>query len=462
MAARDDFESTITRLTQNNPLRSYLVTYSQLDHKIFSTRWSFGGAVVEAFGANNVDYFAASKEAHENPGEYHYHVSVRLCRPMRWMRVKDYLNEKYHVVVNFSTSSAMYIGAYRYATKEDKSPIIKHVLKRHPNLEMVSHTYNRAIVANSTYCENAAKKRMSAAEENPSNSEKRKRITKGDVAMFVVESSVKTELELINLATERRNLGDRALYDYLIAMRKQQREELVQDAWRFENANKIIEDENIDIMKTVDANCEKECICNGMWYRCAKEVLTKNNIEHSIFAEAVVECLTKGRQKHVNILLVGPASCAKTFLLKPVVDLFPNVFMNPASSTFGWMGIEKANLVLLNDIRWKPRGIQGGNIEWGDFLNLLEGLHVSLPAPMNTHCSHLKVNKCMPILATSIAPITYWVKDVSEPQTERHHEENLMMSERWNTFTFTHQIKKADKVIVPNCTVCFSKFILQK
>ena len=126
------------------------------------------------------------------------------------------------------------------------------------------------------------------------------------------------------------------------------------------------------------------------------------------------------------------------------------------------MGVEKSNLIFLNDLRWKPRERAGGNISWGDFLNLLEGLEVTLPAPMNTQSSHIKVMKAMPIVATSVAPVTYWVRDVNEPQTERHHQENFMMHERWNTFNLNHQISQQDKITVPDCTVCFSKFVLQK
>ena len=94
-------------------------------------------------------------------------------------------------------------------------------------------------------------------------------------------------------------------------------------------------------------------------------------------------------------MLHGPADCGKTFLLKPVCSLFPNVFMNPASSSFAWMGVEKSNLIFLNDLRWALRGIQDGNIDWQVFLNLLEGHTVSLPAPMNTNFFHIKVtNSC--------------------------------------------------------------------
>jgi len=87
-----DNQNIVNDLHDNSPRRTYLVTYSQLDHRKFPTRWSFGGAVVAAFGANNVDYFAATKEAHdEESGGYHYHVAIRLNKTMRWKAAKEYL-----------------------------------------------------------------------------------------------------------------------------------------------------------------------------------------------------------------------------------------------------------------------------------------------------------------------------------------------------------------------------------
>ena len=113
---------------------------SQLDHRKFPTGWSFSSAVVEAFGATSVDYFVASKEPHESSG-YHYHVALRLNKSMRWHEAKKYLKEKHNITVNFSVSSDMYAGAYRYATKYDKEKaFMGNVIKSHPNLEMISST----------------------------------------------------------------------------------------------------------------------------------------------------------------------------------------------------------------------------------------------------------------------------------------------------------------------------------
>ena len=66
-------------------------------------------------------------------------------------------------------------------------------------------------------------------------------------------------------------------------------------------------------------------------------------------------------------------------------------------------------------------------IDWDTFLNLLEGALTTLPAPMNSHSKHVIVKKKMPIFATSITEVTYWVNHPEEPMTDRHREENRMM-----------------------------------
>ena len=78
--------------------------------------------------------------------------------------------------------------------------------------------------------------------------------------MFIVEKKIKTELDLMSSATERRNLGDRVLYDYLISLRRVSRQEFVQDAWRFENAKQIIVDEKINRIEKLQEHAEKPCL----------------------------------------------------------------------------------------------------------------------------------------------------------------------------------------------------------
>ena len=62
----------------------------------------------------------------------------------------------------------------------------------------------------------------------------------------------------------------------------------------------------------------------------------------------------------------------------------------PAASSFSWIGVDDCCVIFLNDYRWNTKRFEG-NIEWGEFLRLLEGAGCDLPALMNTHTKHVKI-----------------------------------------------------------------------
>ena len=142
------------------------------------------------------------------------------------------------------------------------------------------------------------------------------------------------------------------------------------------------------IRSFVGTSCVQNC--NDLWLQCALDVLARNKVNKYVFADAIKTSLEKGRGKKRNVFLQGPANCGKTFLLKPLFEIYPETFANPAASSFGWMGAEEASIIILNDYRWDIKKY-GGNIDWTSRLNLLEGLEVNLPAPMNTYSRHVKI-----------------------------------------------------------------------
>ena len=77
-------------------------------------------------------------------------------------------------------------------------------------------------------------------------------------------------------------------------------------------------------------------------------------------------------KKGNDIMIIGPANCGKTFVLKPLTYIY-NLFVSPASGEFGWIGTE---LVFLNNLRWSNK-----LIPLSVFLNLLEGLLIYIQAP---------------------------------------------------------------------------------
>ena len=167
-------------------------------------------------------------------------------------------------------------------------------------------------------------------------------------------------------------------------------------------------------------------------------------------------------QKHKNVMLVGERNTAKTFLLEPLSLVYKNTFNTPAASQFGWLGVEKVQVIFLNGYRWKPIHIKGGSISWDALLRLLEGGNCKLPAPMNSRAEHIELTpeNDVPIFCTTRAPIRFFKEDVNEPQTDEHMSENRMMDTRWNIFSLTHIFEEENKVEIKPCAYCFSKLVL--
>ena len=85
---------------------------------------------------------------------------------------------------------------------------------------------------------------------------------------------------------------------------------------------------------------------------------------------------------------------------------------------FAWLGVEDAEVVLLNDFCWHP-----SIIALADFLQLLEGDIVHIPAP-------IELKRDTPFFATADAPIVL-VKGGSLDQCNTQ-----MMEVRWVFFLF--------------------------
>ena len=98
----------------------------------------------------------------------------------------------------------------------------------------------------------------------------------------------------------------------------------------------------MDIIREAAAG---QCVqgCEGMWLKCAEEVLYNNKVHPILYAAAVRKLLTLGRGKYRNLMIVGKTNCGKTFLLKPILILF-DTFSNPAADKYAWVGADKKKL----------------------------------------------------------------------------------------------------------------------
>ncbi len=200
-----------------------------------------------------------------------------------------------------------------------------------------------------------------------------------------------------------------------------------------------------------NGNC---VIANCTWLESALEVLSLNNIDKVKYATSIMDALKFGRQKFRNVMLVGRSNTAKTFMFKPLKNIFGDkLFENPAADKFGWNGIQNSQLVLLQDFRYSK-----DVIAWKDFLLLLEGETVKLPTPKNHHAEDIVIDSSndIPVFATSGHSIEY---SRFSPDYERETE---MMDSRWNVIQFNHVFPQSQQRKIPACGRCFVELITQR
>ena len=177
----------------------------------------------------------------------------------------------------------------------------------------------------------------------------------------------------------------------------------IENTWKTKNRRASIKLEKTTRMEIL-MKCQSEsCVdsCDMKWYECARQVLQLNNISPFVFADAMSDLLAHGRGKFRNIMIVAPANCGKTFLLKPLEIIF-RAFTNPANDKYVWFGADQAEVIVLQDFRWSSELIC-----WKDLLLLLEGENVKLPYPKSQFATYVCINTDIRIFATSKAKIEF-------------------------------------------------------
>ena len=419
----------------------YLITYSSADVERFPTRESFALAVVNVFGetAAEVLQWVCCKEKHVSE-KYHFHIAVKLNKNNRWLTIKNKLILQHQISVHFSSVHPNYYSAWQYVTKADKKYIES---ENHPDLTNTGPP--RTLNATNT------KRKAASSLQQTKKPCVEKRLTNADVSDIIVKHKITNRTELLVLAKKQKELGKLNLSNYILNKGIKKALEVIDTTWEMDNAEKKLKRGAMSRIDILEDCLNERCVdgCKGIWLAAANDILNNNNITPNDFASAIHKLLKKGRGKYRNLFITGPANCGKTFLLNPLTEIF-HCFVNPASTTFAWVGAEEAEVIFLNDFRWSSQ-----LIPWHDLLLLLEGQPVHLPAPKSHFSKDILLTCDTPIFCTSSQKLSY-IKNgaINERETE-------MMLVRWNTFELYAQIPHNNQVNIKSCKKCFANLILR-
>ena len=133
---------------------------------------------------------------------FHYHVALKIEKRTRWLNVRNWLEEKYGMKVNFSSHHNMYYSAYKYTTKDAEFA----VLHGHPDFQSaIAPRTEKAISSNK-------QKREAAKESSGKETKGRKRgFSVYDVAECIQMKKIKSRLQLMSIAAEQSREGKRDL-----------------------------------------------------------------------------------------------------------------------------------------------------------------------------------------------------------------------------------------------------------
>ena len=465
----------------------HLVTWSRADVLLLPTssaqnlnyRKTFGLLVTEAFQQRSkepiVAHWVSSCETQREIG-YHFHVAIKLKQKVRCLRVAEYLRDNYGISANFLAFHNDYDEAYDYATKYDSCSChsVNHRSMKIPpkTKAAISAKRRKSSVAAATIAEERQWNSQDGSQLSGQDSEeppiprpakKIQRLNAYQVNAIIMENEIKDDLGLCALARSMRNECRHELAQWVSNHPAEKfRNDLIRTCWKMETSAEKLQRKEMTRLEILELCLEADHAienetglqCQGDWVRAALDILEKNCIELPDWQLDIKNCLQYGRKKDNNVFIIGSKDMGKTFMLQPLTEIY-DTMCNPARGSFNLVGANSREVLFFNDFRYQPNGEGDRKIPWEDFLNLLDGNKIKIPAPKTFFAEDVDWVEKQPIFATGPERITRVLGGHHIPG------ETAQMDARWKYVFFRYTIpsEERDTTLIP-CPRCFTHLIL--
>ena len=439
-------------LTVREIRKVYIIVYDKANIRLVPDRQAFVDLVLfcfsfdKSFNERSIEKWAC-KEQHDENGLASYYMIIALTNLQRWPSVNKRLR-LFGIDAQFKRFHVNYYSALQLFLTENSNILTSPF---HPNILELKSPITMAASLSLAAKKEATRRYVNKEKRvyETKRKTRRRNLEPYDIACLAVEHQLKSYPDFLLFASEEEKKGNDEISRFFINKGKKSIEEAIQLGWEKENIFESQKRESMSRLEILKAELDSKCVCDyaRQWFDMAVKTLERNDIAKNDFTQAVTVLLRDGRGKYRNLLLKGPANCGKTFLLRPLRDIF-KVFVNPSRSSFNWVGVEEAEIIFLDDLRWSKQ-----LIEWNDFLSLLGGEPLHFPSPKNTTNKDICLTKDTPIFATSKDEVIlskYGFVDAIETE---------MMSTRWHVFNFSYQIPRDKHIEILPCSKCFSELI---
>ena len=90
----------------------------------------------------------------------------------------------------------------------------------------------------------------------------------------------------------------------------------------------------------------RPCMCGGIWRPGAAFILQHHGENVNAFCTDILNALTLGAARGVNIAIVGPPGCGKSIVLEPLGEIYHVVGKPERDNSFPLSGVLKAEVLL--------------------------------------------------------------------------------------------------------------------
>jgi hypothetical protein len=334
-----------------------------------SDRGAIWSKVVDAYNkiwpaGDVIDYGAVAIESCPATGRWHAHVSVSCSRRHRWRQVKNEIRSggmSCHVSEHKYYRTMVHYLTVATATKPRESLDGNIFLSQsHPPIR-------RALV------------RTKEEEGDPAVAEppakKPRRSVVLSVYNYVTMKNIKCCEELRYHADVATEADDPTLLEFC-HKHGDALQAKIDDLWRTKNARAAFDRKKKSRWQLVQDATSSDCVCDGTSVTGLRHILSSNSIDEKGFLDALRDPLKDGRLKGNTVMLVGPANCGKSSLLKGLGSIF-KVFRKPESSSNAPLAqLGDFEVVVWDDLRYNPGrtgNSQGIKIDQGTMHLWLEG-----------------------------------------------------------------------------------------
>ena len=402
-------------------------------------RTTFREEVLEAHAFCNVDITETMcfQEPHAS-GLPHMNLLVRARRAYRWKRIAERLLEHHKMHVSFGNNVRTWAQGVVYGC----------VGSEHKGPEALDRGFEQwAKEGEPTPHEQFLPERW-----RQEGFVRRTRLTGLQFFDLCREHSLTTEAALWTKAETLSDAGDRGLLAFLVDNDYQTYLGKVRKAAAAKETHRRASLTRIQLLQEYVAHNTCSCDSPGRCYGLMKEVLQANGLD-GLFQYEVYCALQTGRAKKRNICLIGDADCAKSFLLKGLLDVF-QTYTRPEGGTHQLEDLLDAEVVFLNDFEYDKDAPSW--MPWSYLKDFLEGSAVKVAIPKNKGGGNQIFKGTAPVFLTCAEEIT--LKRYGRPVAK----ETVQMGKRIKYLPMAHPIPEEKRQeVLRVCGHCAAKLYLE-